>query len=244
MDLTVVFFKFILPNIYRTLNFQCSSLFISLEKSFWPSYLLIRYIPHSSIFSLGTPRTFMSELFSRFCYMSYGLVSMSWTLFFTSDIFQLGIFFDSTSSSFLPNLLQNLLAFLLFIYLCLLHWVFLALFRLSPAAENGAALGRYKDFSLQRLHLLRSTDLECRLSSSGSWDFVAQWHVIVTDQGLNPRFLDWQIPHPLHHQGCPLLAFFECLVRTVFSFIHFHLFVMVFHIFGVKYPSCCLFFLW
>ena len=93
--------------------------------------------------------------------MYYGPVSMfepySLYLVFSSWVFS---FHSMILPSFLPNLLQNLLAFLLlFIYLCLLHWVFLALLRLSPIAENeGYPWLWYKGFSLRRLHLLKSTD--------------------------------------------------------------------------------------
>lgn len=93
-------------------------LFYQFRKSFWPSYLLIWYIPHSSIFPWGL-HVHLCQNFSVGFVICLMVLSVCLELYSLHLIFSSWVYsFDSMIlPSFLPNLLQNLLAFLLFIYL-------------------------------------------------------------------------------------------------------------------------------
>ena len=168
----------------------------------------------------------MSELFSRFviCIM---VLSVCLNLILYIWYFPVGYFLFIQWSFLLFCLICCKIFwhfyYYLFIYVCctgssLLCSGFLQLQRMRVTLGCGTRASHCGGFTCWR-----AQTLECRLSSCGSHGMCNR-----PRPGIKPTLLGLTNSHPLHHQGCPLLAFFWMPIVTVFSFIHFHLFVMVF----------------
>ena len=108
---------------------------------------------------------------------------------------------------------KNFLSFFIYLFIYFwLCWVFISVWGLSPvAASGGHSSSRCAGLSPSRPLPLWSTDSRCAgsvvvahgLSCSAACG-------IFPDQGTNPRPPHWQADsQPLHHQGSPLLFFFN-----------------------------------
>ena len=114
-----------------------------------------------------------------------------------------------------------------------LHWVFVALCRLSLVTANQGyfSLWWHMGFSLWWLLLLQSTDSGCSgFSTCSTW---AQWLWFTglvalsatcgnfRDQGSNPCPLHWQADsYPLYHQGKPKVEIkYDCASCALWSLL-------------------------